>query len=142
MIHFFNENISYTLKHKTKIKQWLSNTIENEGFKCGNINIILCSDEYLLKINQQFLNHDTFTDIITFDYSENNELSGDLFISFERVKENSVLYSEKLFHELLRVMVHGVLHLCGYKDKTPREEEKMREKENENLSIFFKTNNI
>lgn len=142
MIHFFNENIAYTIKQKTKIKQWLNQTIECERFTCGDINIILCADEYLLKINQEYLHHDTFTDIITFDYSEKNKLSGDLFISIERVKENSAQYSGVVYNELLRVMVHGVLHLCGYKDKTPQDEKQMREKEDEYLSIFFANNKI
>lgn len=142
MIHFFNEGVSYTIKDKTKIKQWLHQAIEREGFISDNINIILCSDEYLLKMNQQYLNHDTFTDIITFDYSEKGKLSGDLFISIERVKENSTQFSGKVYNELLRVMVHGVLHLCGYKDKTPQDEKLMREKEDENLSIFFDNNNL
>lgn len=142
MIHFFNENITYTLKQKSKIKQWITQSIVNEGFNCGNISIILCNDEYLLSINQQYLNHDTYTDIITFDYSEKGVLSGDLFISFERVNENSPSFSGNLYHELLRVIIHGVLHLCGYKDKNPKDQRQMRGKEDEYLSIFFKTNDL
>ncbi|MDD4847658.1 MAG: rRNA maturation RNase YbeY [Bacteroidales bacterium] len=142
MIHFFNENISYTIRHKNNIKKWLTEAIIHEGYQCGEISIILCDDAYLVPLNQQYLNHDTLTDIITFDYSEKELISGDLYISFERVKENSLQYSENVYNELLRVMVHGVLHLCGYKDKTPKDEKLMREKENENLSKYFSNNNL
>lgn len=142
MIHFFNEQTTYKIQQKKKIKAWLTYSIKQEGFNCGNINIILCSDEYLLKINQDYLKHDTYTDIITFDYSEKNTLSGDLFISIQRVKENAAGFSVKVYDELLRVMVHGVLHLCGYKDKKENEEKIMRKKENEKLSIFFINNNL
>jgi rRNA maturation RNase YbeY len=106
------------------------------GLVMGDINFIFCSDEYLLKINKQFLNHDYYTDIITFDYSSDTLLSGDLFISVERVLENSKIYKTVFQEELRRVMIHGILHLMGYKDSTNEESQKMREAENGALSLF------
>ncbi len=108
---------------------WLSDSIKNEGFECGDINLILCSDEHLLEVNQTFLNHDYYTDIVTFDYSFGSLLSGDLFISLDRVLDNSTQYNESFLTELRRVCVHGILHLCGFKDKTTDEEKLMRSKE-------------
>jgi rRNA maturation RNase YbeY len=103
--------------------------IDNEGFIKGDISIILCSDSYLLALNQKHLNHNYFTDIITFSYTEENELSGDLFISIDRVKENAVKENKSFENELERVVYHGVLHLCGYNDKSPQEITVMRSKE-------------
>jgi probable rRNA maturation factor len=108
---------------------WLSDSIKNEGFDCGDINLIFCSDEHLLEVNQTFLNHDYYTDIVTFDYSFGSLLSGDLFISLDRVLDNSTQYNESFLTELRRVCVHGILHLCGFKDKTTDEEKLMRSKE-------------
>jgi len=104
--------------------------ILKEGKRVGELNVILCSDEYLYKLNVEYLSHDTLTDIITFDYSESNIISGDLFISINRIRENAKAYSIKIIEELHRVMVHGVLHLCGYGDKTKEERKTMRVKEN------------
>lgn len=132
-INFFQEETSYVIKQKFKLRKWIADVISTEGLKTGDINIILCSDKYLHKMNTEYLDHDTFTDIITFDYSEDKLISGDLFISIERVKENAGLYSKRISEELHRVIIHGVLHLCGYGDKSTIEKEKMTEKENINL---------
>lgn len=133
-IHFFAEEIPFAVKQKKLLKQWVSESIRKEGFQPANINVIICSDNYLHRINVEYLAHDTFTDIITFDSSVENEISGDLFISIERVKENAKQFSKKTADELHRVIIHGLLHLCGYADKTDSEKEKMREKENIYLS--------
>ena len=103
----------------------------------GAVNCIFCDDRYLHKLNVEFLKHDTYTDIITFDYSVGNELIGDVYISVERVKENAVTFNVTFENELKRVLIHGLLHLCGYKDKTVQEAEKMRAKENKYLSILM-----
>jgi len=133
-IHFFAEKISYTVKQKNLLRQWISESIQKEGFRPANINVIFCSDTYLHKMNVEYLAHDTLTDIITFDYSMENEISGDLFISIDRIRENAKQFSKKIADELHRVIIHGVLHLCRYGDKTEKEKQKMREKENIYLS--------
>ena len=136
-IIFSVEEISFNLKEKNKIKRWIKNVIENEEKKLGEISYIFCSDEYLLDINQKYLEHNTYTDIITFDYIENlNIISGDIFVSIDRVKENSVKFKVTFEEELRRVLIHGILHLLGYPDKKPSEEKKMREKENEALLLY------
>jgi rRNA maturation RNase YbeY len=113
---------------------WIEKSIEKEKRIPGDINIIICSDDYLYEMNINYLKHDTFTDIITFDYSEENSVSGDLFISIERVRENAKKFSGRVENELHRVIIHGILHLCGYDDKTDEEKGKMRQKENDYLS--------
>ena len=129
-IHFFEEDITYKLKHKTPVRQWITETINAEGFKLKELNYIFCSDNYLLQINQQYLNHDTYTDIITFDNSENEaSIVGDIFISIDRIRENAAKFNHSETDELHRVIVHGALHLLGYKDKTPAAKQKMTEKE-------------
>lgn len=133
-IHFFAEDVTYNIRQKKLIRQWISESITQQGFVPGEINIILCSDDYLYKMNIEYLDHDTFTDIITFDYTEDREISGDLFISLDRVRENARQFSKNLTDELHRVMIHGVLHLCGFGDKTKKEKDKMTENENINLS--------
>ena len=133
-IQFFTEDISYTLKQKTELRQWIKACAEVETREAGNINIILCSDVYLYKMNVEYLNHDTFTDIITFDNTMEGEISGDLFISLERIRENAREYSRKMSDELHRVIIHGILHLCSYSDKTDEEKKKMRARENIHLS--------
>ena len=115
---------------------WLVDVIKTEELLCGDINLVFVSDEDLLVMNQQYLNHDYFTDIITFDYTEDNVVSGDLFISVDRVKDNASVNNVDFMNELMRVMVHGVLHLCGYNDKTVVESKIMREKENYYLCNF------
>ena len=137
MINIFTENIDFKLEKPLKTKKWLKNTIENEGFKLSEINFIFCDDEYLLKMNIDYLEHDTLTDIITFDNSEiENLIEGDIFISIERVRENADNFKVSFEQELRRVMVHGVLHLCGYFDKTEEDILLIRTKEEENLKIF------
>lgn len=134
-IHFFEEDIPYKPKNKTALRQWLKATIIAEGYKLKELNYIFCSDAYLLTVNQQYLDHDTYTDIITFDNSEQEKvIVGDIFISVERVKENAVKFKVTEATELHRVMVHGALHLLGYPDKTPASKKKMTSKENEYLA--------
>lgn len=141
-IVFSVEEISFNLKEKNKIKRWIKNIIENEGKKLGEISYIFCSDEYLLEINQKYLEHDTYTDIITFDYTENSDIiSGDIFVSVDRVGENAREFGVTFDEEMRRVLIHGVLHLLGYPDKKPSEEKKMRQKENEALFIFQEMGN-
>ncbi|MCB9016932.1 MAG: rRNA maturation RNase YbeY [Lentimicrobiaceae bacterium] len=134
MINFFNEDISFTLKNKRKTKAWLSDSIKRENYNTGDISFIFCSDDFLHKMNVQYLNHDTLTDVITFDYSEDKMISGDIFISIPRVKDNAVEFEKKFSDELNRVMVHGIMHLCGYKDKTKKDAAHMRLKEEEHLA--------
>jgi len=129
-IHFFEEDITYKLKHKTPVRQWITETIHAEGYKLKELNYIFCSDAYLLQINQQYLEHDTYTDIITFDNSETEgSIAGDIFISIERIRENAAKFNVPEADELHRVIIHGALHLLGYKDKTPVTKQKMTEKE-------------
>ena len=132
----YNSEIEFELFEPEKVSSWLRNVISNEGFKEGELNFIFCSDSYLLEKNIEFLNHDTLTDIISFDYTMGKLISGDVFISIERVKENSLEFNVAFNNELCRVMVHGVLHYCGYKDKTVEEKVEMRLKEDFYLSIF------
>jgi rRNA maturation RNase YbeY len=129
MIPYFYEDIEPLNISLKKHSEVISYIIDNEGFNQGDISIIFCSDTYLLGLNQKHLNHNYFTDIITFSYSDENELSGDLFISLDRVKENAVKEKKSFKNELERVLYHGVLHLCGYKDKSPEEIAEMRSKE-------------
>lgn len=129
-ISFYTEDISYTLKHKTIIREWIEATIVAEGFRLSELNFILCSDEYLLRINQDFLQHDDYTDVITFDNSEHAKtIVGDIFISIERIKENAKQFGSSTATELCRVMIHGTLHLLGYKDKSKQAKKQMTEKE-------------
>lgn len=116
--------------------QWLSKVTSLENKKLGDITLIFCSDEYLLSINQTYLDHDYYTDIITFDYTEDDFVSGDLYISVDRVSENATINTVSFLNELNRVVVHGVLHLCGYKDKSESEEHLMRSKEDQMLSLI------
>ena len=134
MIHFFFENIDkFSLSDRTK--DWLINLITNEGKKAGEINYIFCDDEYLLKINQDFLDHDYYTDIITFDQVRGKTISGEIFVSLQRIKDNASLISKNYEEEKKRVIAHGILHLCGYKDKTEEEQKTMRAKEDFYLSL-------
>lgn len=128
MLNFFFENIE-NLSINENITSWIEYLITNEGKKLGDINYIFCDDEYLLKINQDYLQHDYYTDIITFDYVKGKKISGDIFVSVTRVSENAPLLSKSFDEELHRVIAHGVLHLCGYKDKTEAEIKEMRNKE-------------
>lgn len=137
----FNYETNFTLEQEEHYREWLSKVIESEKKKEGEINYIFCDDDYLLEINQQYLNHDTLTDIISFDYSIGNELHGDVFISIERVRENALDFAVTFEDELKRVLVHGVLHYCGYKDKSVEDEQVMRAKEDEKMQLFHVKHN-
>lgn len=135
-ISFRLQDVKFTLKDKQVLRNWVALVASNEGFSIAPINYVFCSDGHLLEMNKQFLNHNYFTDIITFDYTEGKRLSGDIFISIDRVADNAKAYKNTFECELHRVMIHGVLHLMGYKDKTPADEKKMRAKENAALKIL------
>ncbi|WP_419700403.1 rRNA maturation RNase YbeY [Mucilaginibacter sp. NFX135] len=134
-IQFFEEDISYKLKNKTLVRQWIKDTIIAEGFKLKELTYVFCSDAYLLPMNQQYLDHDTYTDIITFDNSEvEGDIVGDIFISVERIRENAAKFNIPEIDELHRVIIHGALHLLGYTDKTVVTKKKMTQKEDEYLA--------
>ena len=136
-VTFHSELSSFKLKDKTKIKSWLKGVAERHKGSIRAIQYIFCDDAYLLEVNKQYLNHSTLTDIITFRYNEFPQpLESDIFISIERVRENALSYNVTFERELLRVMVHGVLHLLGFKDKTSEEKEVMRKEEDECLFLF------
>ena len=133
MIHFFYENIEENIDEN--LKNWIENIIISEGKKTGEINYTFCDDEYLFKINQDFLDHDYYTDIITFDQVRGKTISGEIFVSLQRIKDNASLISKNYEEEKKRVIAHGILHLCGYKDKTEEEQKTMRAKEDFYLSL-------
>ncbi|MEW7280480.1 rRNA maturation RNase YbeY [Aquimarina sp. 2201CG1-2-11] len=135
MINFYYET-NFVLTKEVQVTSWINKVVVSESKSIGEINFIFCDDQYLLKINQNFLNHDTFTDIISFDNSMGNKLSGDIYISIERVRENADIFEVTFDEELRRVMIHGVLHYCGYKDKSKIEKEEMSGKEDEKLKMF------
>lgn len=138
-INFFSEDVNFNLSEKLKRKQWLKKIAIGEKTAIGELNYIFCSDEYLHKINLDYLNHDTYTDIITFDNSEHdNKIEGDIFISIDRVKENATKHQVSEEKELSRVISHGLLHLLGYKDKSKEEALEMRSKEEEAIQLFDK----
>ena len=135
-IHFFYEETNFKAKSVGALRNWIHQSILAENQTLQELNFIFCSDDYLLKMNQQYLNHDTFTDVITFDHSEvTSSIYGDIFISIDRIKENAKAFNVGFNQELNRVMIHGTLHLLGYKDKKPADKSKMTEKENENLAL-------
>lgn len=129
-ISYFAENISFPDINSEQISQWIIKIIRQESAKPGDVSIIFCNDTYLLSINQKYLDHDYYTDIVCFDYCENDTVSGDLFISIERIKENAIKYNTQFLDELHRVIIHGIFHLLGFDDKTEDERMKMRSKEN------------
>lgn len=137
----FNYEIDFLLEDETQYSNWISNILKSENKDEGKINYIFCDDEYLLQINQQYLNHDYYTDIISFDYTIGNEINGDIFISIDRVNDNAAEFNVSFHEELLRVLSHGVLHFCGYKDKTIEEETLMRNKEDEKIKMFHVEHN-
>jgi rRNA maturation RNase YbeY len=139
-ITFFTEEISFNLPRKLILKKWITNVISSENKQKGDINFIFCNDSFLSQLNLQYLKHNTLTDIITFDYSQDNKglISGDIFISIDRVKENAAELKLSFSEELQRVMIHGILHLLGYKDKTTAEKNLMRQKEDISLSLQIK----
>lgn len=137
MIRFFNEDVSYKLPQKQALRQWLKRQAEREGYGIGELNYIFCSDEYVLQVNRDYLQHDYYTDIITFDQREEKDtIEGDIFISVERVADNAQQLNVSVEQEMRRVLAHGLLHLCGYGDKTDEEVAKMRMKEEEWLAAF------
>jgi len=137
MINFFNEDIDFKIKDKNNFKAWLKKVAEKEGFRITDLNYIFCSDQYLHKINLEYLNHDTFTDIITFDNSEDEStIEGDVFLSIERITDNSRTLNTHFKEEIKRVVVHGLLHLCGYDDHSIEDKAEMRRLENEYILIF------
>lgn len=133
----FNYETEFLLERETIISSWISNVITDEGFKVGELNYVFCDDDYLHKLNVEFLDHDTLTDIISFDYTLGKLVSGDIFISIERVKDNATDFSTDFNDELNRVIVHGVLHYCGYKDKTDKDAKVMRSKEDHYLKALL-----
>lgn len=141
MIRYFTEDLDFAFKGKSVHNAWLKAVSEEEGRRLGQISVIFCSDPYLLEINRKYLGHDYYTDIITFDYSEGDTISGDLFISVDTVRSNAEYYSADFKDELDRVIVHGVLHLIGYDDHTDEQSAEMRARENHYLERrpeFFK----
>ena len=135
----FNFETKFSLDNYKVVSSWVSNAIVDEGFLEGDINFVFCDDTYLHKLNIEFLSHDTLTDVISFDYTVGKIISGEVFISIDRVKENAMLYNVSFDDELLRVIIHGVLHFCGYSDKSESDILMMRNKENHYLSIFTKS---
>ena len=134
-VYFHKEQIDLKINEES-ISSWIDISIKKLKFKAGDISVIFCSDDYLKQININYLNHDYYTDIITFDYSDKNIISGDLFISIDRVRENADINNEDFNREICRVIIHGILHLCGYNDKTSKEKEKMRKLEDVFLSTM------
>lgn len=137
-VFIHEEETKFHVEQKRSLKKWLQLVISNHHKKTGDINIILCTDDQLLEMNQEVLKHDTYTDIITFNYNEGHTISGDLFISIDRIQENASKFAVPIEEELHRVMVHGVLHLIGFNDKKEKEAKEMRSKENESLALLAK----
>ncbi|MBI2279761.1 MAG: rRNA maturation RNase YbeY [Bacteroidetes bacterium] len=141
-MNFHSEDVDFHLVNEKKTIKWINDSIKNEAKTVGEISYIFCSDKYLHKMNLEYLNHDTYTDIITFDYTEENIVSGDIFISIDRVKENAIKFNTSINSmqafekELSRVIIHGVLHLMGYKDKSAQEKKQMRSKEDFYLTLL------
>ncbi len=132
----FNYEMEFELPNEAQFSNWISRVIISEDKKEGDINYIFCDDDFILDINQKYLNHDYYTDIISFDYSVGNELHGDIFVSVDRVRENAEDFNVSFDDELKRVIIHGVLHYCGYMDKSELEERTMRAKEEEKMAMF------
>ncbi len=130
------ENLKFSLRDKNHIVGWIQKIVRKEGKQCGDLLYFFCTDKHLLKINKEFLDHDTYTDIITFDYSAGKKISGEIYISVERVKENAAIYEQAFNDELKRTIIHGILHLCGYSDKTELQKKEMRRKETYALGLY------
>jgi rRNA maturation RNase YbeY len=135
-MEYFYEDTDFVLQDGERIGNWIEETILNESMKLGDVSFIFCSDEYLLQMNKEYLNHDYYTDVITFDYCEGDIVSGDIFISVDTVKSNSEKFITNFASEIKRVIIHGVLHLIGYKDKSEEESKEMRAKEDYYLSLY------
>ena len=138
-IYFHTEDIEFNYKEKRKSKKWIKEVINRRDLKVGNLNIIFSSAAYLLKINQDYLNHKYHTDVITFDYSEKNVISGDIFIGIDKVRDNSSKFGESFITELNRVIIHGILHLLGYDDKDESDRKIIRKMEEDALKLWDKT---
>lgn len=136
MIYFYNEDIDFPIIDTTKYIDWIERIIHFHGKQTGEVSFVFCSDPYLLQINKEYLNHDYFTDIITFNYNADNELSGDIFISLDTVRDNAIEYKVSFCDELRRVIIHGILHLVGFDDKTKVQKQIMRQKEEEAMNMF------
>jgi probable rRNA maturation factor len=132
----YNYELDFQLDNEENYSFWIENVVNSENKVLGEVNYIFCDDDYLLEINKQYLNHDYFTDIISFDYTEGSLISGDIFISIDRVKENANDFKVSFEDELKRVIIHGILHYCGYKDKSLVDEELMRSKEEDKIKMF------
>ncbi|MDR2038808.1 MAG: rRNA maturation RNase YbeY [Bacteroidales bacterium] len=141
-IRFFSDGITFHLKDKRKIQHWLKTVASEEEKQIGDISYIFVSDKRILEINQQFLQHDYYTDIITFDDSDNKKISGEMYISIDTVSSNAKEYQAEFHNELLRVIVHGLLHLCGYNDKTEKGQEEMRHIETKYLNVLESTSSM
>jgi rRNA maturation RNase YbeY len=135
-IHCRSERIEFTPKNIAKLKRWINAVARKEKYTVEHLEYVFCNDAFLLKLNRQFLDHDTLTDIITFDYSQEKKISGEIYISLPRVKENAKQFGIEFERELHRVMIHGVLHLLGYRDKTKKEKEEIREMEDRSLAML------
>lgn len=135
-IFFSTENIDFELADEPKVKKWILAVVGAQGKRVGNLNYLFCDDSYLINVNRTYLNHDTYTDIITFDYVEGSVVSGDILISVERVRENATLFNSSFEQELQRVIIHGVLHLLGQADKSDEDAAEMRRKEESALSLW------
>lgn len=135
-IYFSSENTNFDLKGKLKVKRWITDIIKSHGMKVGDISYVFCDDAYLIEVNVAYLNHDTYTDIITFDYVEGKVVSGDIMISIERVEENAKLFNTTFDQELHRVLIHGILHLLGQKDKSEKDAAMMRKREEAALALW------
>lgn len=133
----FSTKTDFQLPVKKTYKTWIGKIIQSHSGRCGNINYVFCDDAMLLELNQRYLQHDTYTDIITFDNCEGNLISGDIFISIDRVRENAKTYNVSFDNELMRVMAHGILHLCGFKDKSIRDAKTMRRQEIAAIKLFL-----
>lgn len=136
-IKYFNEDVSSPNFKRREATSWIKEVIDLEGYKLGDVSFIFCSDEYLLDVNRKYLDHDYYTDIITFDYVENRKLNGDIFISIDRVKDNAVEFKTTFENEFHRILIHGILHLLGYKDKNIKDKLIMTEKEDLYLKILI-----
>lgn len=136
MITYHVDGVKAPVLLKRKIAKWLTSVAQLYGYKVGDLNYIFCSDEKILEVNNQYLQHDYYTDIITFDYTEKNKINGDVFVSVDTVASNAIQFDVTFEQELLRVIIHGVLHLCGQADKTPRQQAEMTRKENEALVLW------
>ena len=135
-LSFHSADISFILKEKSAFRKWINSEILRRSFKTGMINLIFCSDDFLLELNKKYLNHNFYTDIITFNYNEANIISGDLFICIDRIKENTLIFNTSFQQELKRVIIHGILHLMGHDDNSPDLKKKIHEEEDEALKRF------